>query len=304
MKLKKNPILPLAALLVLLAAACTPEETATPSFLHVDAMDLVVPAEGAVSTDTGFYTSDIVGVYVTLLRPGTHKEEPLGLFMLPFTTPILFNGEAEYLIFSPAVRQSGRSAQLPYYTYYRSLKMEHVTLTAGDTLDLGTLHTTYNISMSDLHLFEPFEPTQGSLKFDSVMQWKRDASPDEARSGVGYGYVYVPDTAVTVPFSCTREFIVTDPTKAVYLELDIKSDVELNVYMYAPELAGGNPKEKGVMTIYATPDKWQHLYINLWPTWKEFSYNEFMLHFVAVNNTGEGGYVRLDNVKVITTSNL
>lgn len=290
--------------MALMAMGCEPVDTAVPSFLHVESMDLVVPSEGAVSTDTGFYTSDIRGVYVSMLRPNSMIEDTIGFFTLPFSTPILFNGEAKYLLFSPAVSQSGSSSRLPYYTFYKTLKMDNPEFAAGDTLDMGTLHTTYNIKMSDLHLFEPFEPTQGSLKFDSVMQWKRDAAPGEARSGVGYGYVFLPDTTVTLAFNCTREFIVTDPTKAVYLEMDLKSDVELNVYMYAPEIAGGNPKEKGVMNLYKTGDDWKHLYINLWPTWKEFNFNPFELHFVAVNKEGTGGYVRLDNVKVITTSNL
>lgn len=299
--MKNRYLMPLMAALLLTAAGCDNSEFTEPAFLHIDAMKLEVPTMNAVSTDTGFYTSSITGVYVVMKRPGIMKEDTLGLFNLPFTTPILYNGQADYLTLSPAVRMSGKMEFTPYYTFYKRLTIKDPVFAIGDTLDLGTCATTYDITMHDMRLFEPFEPTEGTLKFDSVMQWERNA-PGEARSGKGYGYVHLADTETHKFFTLTDSFYVTDPTKLVYLELDTRSDLDFEVYMYTSEMAGGNRKRYPVMTVYRS-DEWKHLYINLGPTWRDVNHNpEFWLHFAAINTEKKGGDVRLDNVKLITTS--
>ena len=299
---KKCIVLPVALAVLLLATGCHEGEFTNPSFLHIEGMDLVVPQQNAVSTDTGFYTSNIVAVYVVMKRPGIMHQDTIGLFELPFTTPILFNGEAEYIELAPAVPQSGRYDRLPYYTFYKRIRIEKPTFAVGDTLDLGVQHTTYDISLGDVHLFEPFEPTEGSVKFDSVMQWDSLAAPGEARSGKGYGYVHVPDSLQSVLFCCTRDFVVTDPGKVLYLELDTRNDIEYAVMMYTSRMSGANKDEYEVMRIYPTT-QWKHIYVNLGATWREVGHNpEFQVHFQALNVGKEEGDIRLDNVKLITTS--
>ena len=303
MRKNKRYIVPLMGLLIAcLCVACDNSEIDTPSFLHVDGISLKAPEQNAVSTDSGFYVSNIVAAYVALKRTNTHSLDTLGLFYFPFTTPVLYNGDVEYIELSPAVPMSGKYSQVPYYTFYKRIKVEDTTMCAGDTLNLGVVSTTYDITQPDLLLFEPFEPTEGSIKFDSVMQWEKNADPSEARSGVGYGYVHVPDSCSYVDFKCTRDFVVANPTDVLYLELDTRSDIEFEVLMYASELSGGNPQEFPVMRIYPSTE-WKHIYVNLGRTWQSVNYNpQFQIHFSALNTNSKEGDVRIDNVKVIKTS--
>lgn len=293
------------AMVAWLSAACTTDDDfVAPSFLHVDGIDLVMPSQNAVTTDTGFYTADIRSVFVTLLRAGSNHPDTVGLFELPFTTPILYDGEVEYIELSPAVWQSGMANAQIYYTYYRRIRLEGLSLTSGDTLDLGRQRTTYNITRSDVLLFEPFEPTQASIIFDSTMLWERHAV-DEACCGEGYGYVHLPDSLNTLHFYIDHDFYVTDPGKLVYLELDYRSDLQFKIMMEASEHSGGNTTMYGVMDVYPK-EQWTHLYVNIGRA-RAYINNpndKFRLHFYALGGDGATGDVRLDNVRLLTTSNV
>lgn len=298
--MKSRYILPLVALL-LMASCERNNDFVEPSFLHVDAITLVPPSQNAITLEAGFYTSDIVAAYVVAHRPEAHSVDTLGLFQLPFTIPVLYSGELDYLEIYPAIEQSGSSGFLPFYTFYNRIRLDNVTLTSGDTLSFGTLTTTYNIRTSDVLMYEMFEPTEGSLLFDSVMQW-RPIAPDEACSGVGYGYVPVPDSVLTLSFSIDRDFEVRDASKLIYLELDTRSDVEYWVYMQSSVTQGAAPTLYPVMAIRPSTD-WRHIYVNLGRTWTIFNHNpDFRILFTAVNNDNTGGEVRLDNVRLLTTS--
>lgn len=291
----------MAALLALGFAACTDEDFTPPAFLHIDAIDLVESSTFSYMSDSGFYRSDIVAAYVTVHYPDAAEEQNIGLFRLPFTTPILYDGTIDYIKIAPAIKQSGQITRLPYYTFYNRIKLSNVTVHTGDTLNLGTLHTTYE-SHAMPHLFEAFEPNEGSIStFDSTIIWERNAR-GEACTGYGYGRIHVPDTTSHV--DCAMKMSVYPPVgDAIYLELDIRSELPVEVQMYGRESSGGNESRKGVMVIYPS-DTWKHLYINLYPTYKTFDHSSgayFRLVLSALNADLTGGEVRIDNVKILTT---
>lgn len=292
--------------LALLMAACNNDEDfVVPSFLHVDAIKLVPTTTDPISTEEGFYTSDIVSCFVEAYFPGSNRVEMLGLYELPFTIPILHSGEVEYFVFSPAIKISGVSGTQTHYSFYRRDTVSNQTLRSGDTLHLDTLTTSYKISLNNVRIFEPFEPTEASILLDSVV-WHRHTrdSAYAACSGDGYASVFVPDTVLAVPFSLRNTINVSDPTSAVYLELDTYSDIQFEVYMESQYTTNGSTDIQRVMMVNPT-DHWQHMYINLGRTWEWFNYQSpFKLHFRAINANGKGGYVRLDNVKVVYTNQI
>lgn len=304
----------IAALTLLLVASCTRDDDfVAPAFLHVEAIKVVPPESNPITLESGFYTSDITAVYVTAHYPGTNHLDTLGLFELPFTVPILHSGEIDYLEFFPAIKQSGVAGAQPFYTFYKPITvrksnirvgdtvyMDTLFTRSGDTLRLDTLSTTYAISLSDVLMFELFEPTSSSLLFDSVT-WHKHA-PAEACSGQGYASVHVPDSVSNVPFSIRPEFTLTNPSKLLYLELDSRSDIRFEVYMEAAYEDGGNTDVQRVMVVNPS-DHWQHLYINLGRTWSWFNHSKnFRISFAALNVNGIEGDIRIDNVKLLSTS--
>lgn len=294
---------PFILIAILLFSACTNDKDfVPPSFLHVDAIKVVPTTSNPISLEPGFYTSDIVACYVVAHYPESSKLDSIGLFQLPFTVPVLHSGEVDYLEFYPAVKHSGVAGTLPYYTFYKPIRINSQTLVIGDTLRFDTLSTTYAISISDMQMFEPFEPTELSTLFDSIVWHKYAAS--EACSGQGYASVHVPDSVTNVPFSIKTDFYVADPTRAVYLELDTRSDIRFEVYMESAYTSGGATEKQRVMVVNPS-ENWQHMYINLGRTWSWFNHNpSFKISFAALNPYGEEGDVRIDNVKVITTASV
>ena len=273
----------LAAIAILLSACTRDDDFVAPAFLHIEAIDLVPPASNPITLESGFYTSDIVACYVAAHYPGSPSLDTLGLF------------------------------QLPFYTFYNPITITKHTFTLGgttytdtlftrshDTLRFDTLHTTYNINLSNVHMFELFEPTSSSLFFDSVI-WHKHA-PDEACSGQGYASVHVPDTLDRVPFSIDYDFYVNDPTRAVYLELDSRSDIPFEIYMEDSYVSGSATDIQRVMVINPS-SKWQHIYVNLGRTWSWFNHNiPFRLSFAALNVERQTGDIRIDNVRVLSTA--
>ena len=312
--MKKHRLTALIALCVLFFAGCTNDDDfVAPAFIHIEAIDLVPPVTNPITLEEGFYTSDIVACYVAAHYPGTSHLDTLGLFQLPFTVPILHDGPIDYIQVYPAVRQSGASSRLPFYTFYSPITIRKHTFTidgttytdtlftrSGDTLRFDTLHTTYNLTLSDVHMYELFEPTASALYFDSVT-WNRFA-PDEACTGQGYASVHVPDTLERVPFAINTEFYITDATRAVYLELDSRSDLPFEIYMEAAYVAGSSTDVQRVMVIYPS-EKWQHIYVNLGRTWSWFNHTSpFRISFAALNVEGRTGDIRIDNVRLLSTA--
>ena len=305
-----------SCLVPMLAVGCNDDaDFVAPAFLHIDAINVASPAycrtsddNIAIITDTGFTTSNIVAAYVVAYFKDSKKEDSIGLFRLPFTVPILQSGELEYLHIYPAIPQSGQMTYLPFYTYYNYVNISDTTLKSGDTLNLGTLSTTYN-DISDFPLlFESFEPIGRTLKLDSV-EWVRN-DPEGARCGSGYGRVHLTSDMENYDFEVDMghqfsglDFYLDDARKALYLEMDIKSELELQVNMKAPYREGGNPSEAEVMRIYPTNGKWVHMYINLGATWSWFNYSKiFSITFSALNLDGIDGEVLIDNLKLQSTS--
>ena len=299
MKSKKLYAIPLILLLALMNG-CKEEEFTIPSFIHMDAMQLKMSSQNPPFEHDLIYTSDIVGAYVIVHVPGKASVDTIGLYTFPFTTPILYDGPLDYLELYPAVQQSGSSKALPFYTFYNKLRKTGLTLHSGDTLNLGTDTTTYNITPSDVLMYQTFEPWE-SLKFDSVMVHERNA-PADARTGDGYGRVHVSSSESSKAFSINETYTVTDATKLLYLELDTRSDMDFEVYMHSAYRDGGSEDKLSVMVVRGS-NNWQHLYINLGRTWSYFNHNStFRLSFSALNADGIEGDIRLDNVRLLTTS--
>ena len=293
--------------LAVLAVACNDSDFVAPTFLSVDAIRVAPPAESAFTTDEGFYTSNIVAAHVVAAFPGEPAETELGCFCLPFTIPLLFNGTPDYIVVYPAVAHSGVMSTLPYYTFYDTLHAPRVEMRAGDTLKLGTLTTSYDGSTDYPLLYEPFEPTQGTIQVDSV-EWVTNDQAG-ACTGEGYGRVHVDPSQSYVPFRVNlggnfggRDFYVGDAQKLLYLELDVRNDLLVQVNMTSSRYENSNTTTEQVMVINPHSE-WTHMYINLERTWQAFNHNKtFSISFSALNPDGEGGDVLIDNLKLLTTS--
>lgn len=294
----------LSASMALLLSACSDDSFTPPSFLHLDAIKVVKADELPISDNDGFYRSDIVAAYVVAHYKDSPAVDTLGLFRLPFTAPVLFNGQADYIDFYPAVEHSGISGTLPYYTFFQRIHLtaaDSTTFAVGDTLRFDTLTTHYSPYTRKL-FYSSFDYDDGSSRFDTVLQVVHNA--DEACTGVGYGKMHVTADQMMARFAIVGDdpFQVNDPGNLIYLELDTRSDLRLQVYMHSAYVTGGSEDVLPVMVINPS-DTWEHLYINLGRTWSNFNHHPtFKISFAALNTDGIEGDIRIDNVKIITSN--
>lgn len=300
-------IIATALTLTLMASCERSDDFVAPSFLHIDAIKVGPAPEGDIAHgDYNFYTSNIVGAYVVAHYPGEMKVDTIGLFTTPFTAPILHSGNVDYIDIYPAVKVSGSSGEVTFYTFYDRLRISDTVLASGDTLDFDTLTTSYNTLTDAPKLFEPFEPTEGGVATDSVVEWVRH-DRENACSGEGYGRVHVTADQTSVPFGIDKigsnnYFIFPSPIKAYYMELDIRSELEVKVWMHASYSEGGVEEKLSVMNINPTNGEWRHLYIMLGRTWNAFNKpTKVRLSFSALNLDGIEGDVLIDNIKVLST---
>lgn len=300
----------LAAVLAL-AVACSDDDVPDiPSFLHLDAIDLVPPTENAVTTDSGFYSADIVAAYISVQRSGSRAVDTIGLFELPLTAPILINGDVEYINIYPAIAQSGKHSILPHYPLYSPIRLAGsarvgadtvpLRFAPGDTLNLGRQASVCNLTPQEVLLYDAFEPVNPSFSLAGDIGWVSD---DRAGACIGTGYatLHVADTLSEASFHINRTFAITNPGNIAYLEFDYRGDLDLEISMRSSYTVGGSPVTLPVMVVYAS-QQWKHMYVNLGRTWSTFNHNpQFEIHFKALNEYMIDGDLFLDNLKLITS---
>lgn len=306
-KKRRNIACGLLALLTLVSGCQRFEgEHTIPAYLHLDRMYVVNNAE-SLSPQAGFFTSNIDAVQVELWFEGDDATTQLGTFTLPFTIPVLNDKKIEKIHLYPFVKQNGLAATRIYYPYYEYVVIEDVDITPDSTTNLGTTDADglwampvhyYGKNRMAVLADEYFEPGSAGSIFDTMMTAVH--YDNNACSGAGYGKVHVAADKATVEFKINTNFKVADPTKIIYLEMDVRNDMRLSVQMRSSYTVGAAEEQQDIMTIYEHSE-WKKMYINLGGAWADFSHNpNFSLQFTAINAEGKEGDICIDNVKIIT----
>lgn len=308
---KHNRTLLSIVLTALLLGSCERFEgdVKVPAYIHLDRMDVVAQAHNAPSVEEGFYSSEVDAVYMVCYREGSRSWDTIGAFQLPCTVPLLYNGDVQKLEIYPIVKISGISGMRGYYSALQPITIEDLHLVSDSITNLGNYDATrqqwylecnYKTkNMLNVLTEDYFEPTCFATNFDSNIVWVKD-DRENACTGQGYGLIHVSDTMDVVRVNMIPEFN-PDPTNALYLELDYKSDIQFWVHMRGFRIsANGNVTAQSVLAIKPS-DHWQKMYIMLGKTWSLFNYNvPISLYLEAANIDGHGGNVMIDNVKVIS----
>ena len=287
-------------------------DTTVPCYLRIDSLSVEKQAVNAPSPEAGWYTHDIDGVQLIAHFEGSDKETNLGAFQLPCLVPVLQEGKADYVRVVPIIKQNGIAQTRIEYPYFKDTIVRNLTLRSLDTVGIGTYdaandryYMTVNYKGTDVIgelLFEPFEPLATTIAFDTAIkgvEWI-DNDMENARTGSGYMLITTDADENRVTFPISSECHVADPSKLLYLEMDYRTDVYLQVGIYSRSLDGGSFSTQWAIMLYPRED-WGKIYINLGRLWGQFNhYKDFQIVFATLNPDGTGGKTYIDNVKVIT----
>lgn len=318
----KNKIILIVGVAVVLLWGCKKDEVKVPGYLHLDKIGLQERADANAASPEGFLTCDIDAVELIAYWSGDEKETILGTFQLPCTLPVLRDKNITRLTLVPVIKQNGIAATRIEYPYYERIVLNDVPLVTDSTTNIGTqnaegeweVQTCYRpwtvqqivdgqiLTTSDtvfkVLAQEYFEAIQFTTIFDSS-KVDRTTDPNLIRSGTGSGVIVVSADKQTLDFEINNDIVCNDPTAYLYLEMDYKTDVRLSVGMKSAYYDGGTTSTQSAMTLYETTE-WKKIYINLGRLWSQFNYHStFRVVFSALNTSGNGGNVYLDNVKLL-----
>lgn len=287
-------ILPLFVVATLFHS-CDQEKEPIPSYLHI--AKFTVSSNG---TTQGLPTNEVVGAKVFV------NGAELGNFELPVTIPVLAKGNCKVEVF-PNVKENGISSEQKYYKVYQSF-LDTLELREGK-IDTIQPHTEYR-SACTFDWIEDFEDQAVSLTQSGM-----DNTPDSIKviptntpgvdqpfSGSNYcGLISLTqDSALIFERSTLNPFTVPNLGAAVYVELDIKTNIDVQIGIYSDNNV--DIIQSPVMVVYNTNDVWKKIYVNLAPETGDLSAGTKIRVFFGTYKdktvTGEK-HIYLDNLKLV-----
>ena len=255
----------------------------------------IAPFELTTKTYEGSNTSKITDAWVYV------GGDLLGAFPLPATIPVLQEGTKE-LIIDPGINENGIEALPQIYPFYqRYSKM--INLVANETININPT-TKYKEKLT-FALIEEFESKFHELKEDLDEDETTAVTffTGEAASGNGSGRIVLTKEhpLITVATLSRFEHLPTDGKTQVYLEMDYKTDIQLEL-----GLRGLNSSGFGVNSFtrgVKAKSSWNKVYMNLTAPLVDSQFDAYKLVFRAVFpstdfNQSEA-IILLDNLKIV-----
>jgi hypothetical protein len=276
--------------------SCDREKEIIPAYLHITGFTL-----STNPITEGLNTSDIVSAKVFV------NGAEIGNFELPATLPVMASGTCKVEIF-PNIKENASSNAQKYFKPYNAYS-ETVALSPGE-IDSIRPSTTYR-SNTTFRWMEDFEDQaisivkSGANSTNDSFYTIPTSTPgvDQPFSGSNYcGFVNVSSDSFVVFERSTLStfndipFLGTD----VYVELDIKSNINVQVGVYS--YMGADYDQAPVMVVNSTAGKWKKIYVNLKPQIGDLTSGtpiRLFFGFYKEDNDKTDYKVYLDNLKLV-----
>ncbi|TRZ75746.1 MAG: hypothetical protein D4R97_01950 [Bacteroidetes bacterium] len=224
--------------------------------------------------------------------------ELIGTFQLPATFPVLKQGSHSLMVL-PGVKKDGIAATRINYPLYQQIN-KTINLVADDTLDVGTLSTTYSTKTKFIWK-EDFDNAAITLDTTNATTEKIKQTPSDSPftlEGLHSGIVELDTIGAT--FEAVSHSTFTIPNSSVYLEMNFNVNTSLIVGVYVTTFGIINPPSP-IMTLLPTNDKWKKIYIDLTTTLNAYSgATKFRVYYYVKNTSGGHYRILLDNIKVLS----
>lgn len=265
-----------------------PEEK-VPNYVHIDSFTFNAPAYSAFGSGSHKITN--VWVY--------YNNNPIGVFDLPVTFPVIVDQPGGTLTVVPGVDMNGFHSQNTIYPFYATDSI-HLTPNPGVVQNWDP-HTGYT-STAKMLWTEDFETGNSFTKLDGDTTLMRTTDPNLVFEKKGSGYIYM-DTLFSLSENVTNSSNVFVPTvgATTYIEIDYKSTAQLQIGLMA-EFTNADPQWYYIAGVKPHPDGWNKLYVNA----TDFinAYEGYQYRVVVGTGLPDGvqnqGWVLIDNIKVIS----
>jgi hypothetical protein len=276
--------------------SCDQEQEAVPSYLHISKFTF-----SSNPLTQGLNTYDIISAKVYV------NGAEIGTFELPATIPVIATGNAEVIVF-PNIKENASSNSQKYFKPYESFS-QTVNLEAGK-IDSLKPKITYR-SNANFRWMEDFEDQAISIVKSGANNTNDSfytiptstLGVDQPFTGSNFcGFINVTSDSFVVVERSTLStfndipFLGTD----VYVEMDIKSEINVQVGVYS--YYGADYDQAPVLVINSTAGKWKKIYVNLKPQIGDLIAGtpiRLFFGFYKEGNDQKDYKVYLDNLKLV-----
>lgn len=279
---KKNTYLITIIGLMVITNSCNiinPAEQ-VPTYVHIDSFAF------SATPNVGTISHKITSAWVYF------DNQAVGAFDLPATIPVLGNSKGKLLVL-PGVTYSGLNSVQYTYPYYTG---DTTSLQPGTGLTINFTPKTQYISDSILNLtIEDFENSNSFVNYTGDTNVVRVNTPSLVFEGQYAGYLFLKsqdynESILNIPFK-------TKGTEA-FVEIDYKSSIPFEVGLQTTNQSG----QLFVQYIYGFKPRaeWNKIYVGLAEFIALYPNNTYRVVIKAIPQDANGGYVQLDNIKVIS----
>lgn len=101
-------------------------------------------------------------------------------------------------------------------------------------------------------------------------------------------------------FETEKAYSLPTNLRPIYLEVNYRTDVNLNIGLYVIDNSGSSVTEQSIITMIPTELEWKKLYLNLTPYVSSFTNSKYRIYFKAEHNSGlSKSQVLLDNFRIM-----
>lgn len=271
----------------------------TPAYLFIDSFTVTTNSDNSQGSNANEIVDGWVYVGGTLI----------GVFELPAIIPVIYEKSAneiqQFITVLPGIKNNGLSNSRVVYPFYKGY-IDSVNLTPGK-IDTLIPVTSYQ-STTKFTWLEDFEDRSISLEKSGINVTEDSiqlrTNPDEiyndgknkisAMVELEPGVQYFENSSIT-KFTLPRN-------SAVYLEINYKLDVNMQVGFYAYNSEGEIFDQVPLVELFSTNGDWKKTYISLAEDINSTRYAnaEFKIFFAARStNTSQSSKIYFDNIKLL-----
>jgi hypothetical protein len=297
---KNHPILFILAMASLLHSSCdiiNPDEQ-IPSYIQIDSITVGTN----LNANAGSTSSNIVDAWVFI------DDEMIGIFELPAKIPVLSSGKHKLTI-GPGILISTVSTLRENYLFYNAYIDNDFQLNEGEITQVNPKITYRDASSTyEYIVVEDFE--QAFVVLDSFSGSQQPITktkdPQKVFEGSGSGLVSILQSDSVAVFK-TPNYELPGSGKAVYLEVNYKSDFAITIGVFANNKGYKNEVVDLVTLLSTTDDEdekaWKKAYIELTSvTSAAANPEDFYIFFSArIENDAlrKNGELLIDNIKLL-----
>ncbi len=231
----------------------------------------------------------------------------VGTFEIPSTIAVYAPAGNRKITVSPGIlvsAQNGDRRVYPFFTSYNAIV----------NVELGKTDTVIpKVSYDPIAVKYPSEAVgQFPEEFEgvgSIFKTTVNSDVDTIIRTDDPSLVFDGNFSMLLELNETKDFVEIETEKAyslpnnsrpVYLEVNYRTDVNLNIGLYVINNLGSDVTEASVITMLPTNSEWKKLYLNITRTVSGFSNSKYKVYFKAAHDSGNAtSKVLLDNFRVM-----